>query len=176
VRSFLHWPPVHRRSGSLEHFKLATEVIMFRTLLSGLLVLSLGLLTAAAAQEGKAVTKDLKKVEGSWTVVELEFAGQKLPAENLKELDIKLVVMKDGKYAQKIKGEVKEEGTLKLDPSKKPATVDLNITSGDDKGKLQLGIYELKGDTWRLSLARPGDENRPTAFDAGVMTLKRDKK
>jgi uncharacterized protein (TIGR03067 family) len=154
---------------------------MYRSLLAVLAVVSLGFVTAASGQEGDKASKDLKKLQGSWTVVSMEIKGQKLPEDKLKEADIKLVV-KDGKYAQQVQGEIMEEGTFKLDPSKKPAAIDLSIDSGNDKGKMQRGIYEIKGDTWRISFAKAGSKDRPTSFasneddDTAVMTLKRDKK
>jgi uncharacterized protein (TIGR03067 family) len=154
---------------------------MHRPLLATLTIVSLGFLTAASGQEGDKPGKGLKKLQGSWTVVAMEIKGQKLPEDKLKEADIKLVV-KNGKYAQHVQGEITEEGTLKVDPSKKPATIDLSIESGKDKGKMQPGIYEIKGDTWRICLAQPGGKDRPTSFtsneddESAILTLKRDKK
>jgi uncharacterized protein (TIGR03067 family) len=153
---------------------------MYRTRVAALAVLCLSLVTAAAAQEGDKAAKDLKKLQGSWTVVAMEIKGQKFPEDQLKEADIKLVV-RDGKYVQQMMGEIMEEGTFKLDPSKKPATIDWSIETGKDKGKKQYGIYEIKGDTWRISVAQPGSKDRPASFtsnaddETAIMTLKRDK-
>ena len=59
-------------------------------------------------------------------------------------------------YHQTLGGEVNERGTIKLDASKKPMTIDLIITEGPDAGKTQLGIFEVTGDTVRASLDTPG--------------------
>jgi uncharacterized protein (TIGR03067 family) len=54
---------------------------------------------------------------------------------------------------------------FKSDPSKSPKTVDYVNTAGANKGKTQLGIYELKGDLLRVCMAAPGSE-RPTRFES----------
>jgi uncharacterized protein (TIGR03067 family) len=123
----------------------------------------LGLLWTAPAQEEKGKPKDLDQLKGTWTAVSLERGREKLPDDTLKELNMQLVFAGD-KYMERIQGKVNEEGTIKVDASKKPATIDLDIRTGRDKGKLQLGIFEVKGDTLRLCLAEPGGKERPTAF------------
>ena len=79
-------------------------------------------------------------------------------------------------------GEMEEEGTIKIDAAKKPATLDFEITAGNDKGKNQVGIYKIDGDTMTICLAQPGVDKRPTDFtsteDNGhiLVTIKRKKK
>jgi uncharacterized protein (TIGR03067 family) len=146
-------------------------------MLAALTIVCLGLGTSAAAVQGGDAAKVLKEMEGSWTVVSMEFQGKKIPDEKVKELNLQMV-FKGDKYSQHTGGKLDEEGTLKLDPSKKPPTIDLSIETGKDKGKTQLGVYELKGDTLRVSLARPGSTDRPKSLagDDGLITFKRDKK
>ena len=43
-----------------------------------------------------------------------------------------------------------------IDPTKKPKTIDYAMTEGFTKGKTQLGIYELDGDTFRSCFAPAG--------------------
>jgi uncharacterized protein (TIGR03067 family) len=136
---------------------------MKRAVLPIVTAVCLGLLGAAVAQEEKGKPKGLDQLKGTWTAVSLERGGEKLPEDMLKELNMQLLFAGD-KYTERIKGEVNEEGTIKIDTSKKPATIDLNIRTGDDKGKLQLGIFEVKGDTLRLCLAVPDGKERPTTF------------
>src|SRR5258706_16101052 len=57
------------------------------------------------------------------------------------------------------------EGTIELDASASPKTVNLNFTAGPEKGNRSLGIYQLDADNWRLCLTLRGDL-RPTAFAA----------
>ena len=63
-------------------------------------------------------------------------------------------------------GDSTEEGTIKLDTEKKPATLDFDITAGNDKGKQQIGIYKVEKDGITICLARPGEKDRPTEFSA----------
>ena len=42
---------------------------------------------------------------------------------------------------------------LKIDAGKKPATINLEISSGGSNGKKQLGIYELEGGMWKLCVS-----------------------
>src|SRR5690349_449847 len=59
------------------------------------------------------------------------------------------------KYQQAIDGKVTERGTLKMDASKQPMTIDLAITEGDDSGKAQIGIVEVTDGTLRMCLDTP---------------------
>ena len=85
------------------------------------------------------------------------------------------------KYTFEFNG-LTEEGTIKVEPGKKPATIDLAITEGDDKGKSQVGIYKVDGDTITVCLAAPGAKDRPTEFKSTeenghiLATIKRAKK
>jgi uncharacterized protein (TIGR03067 family) len=54
---------------------------------------------------------------------------------------------------------------FKSDPSKSPKTIDYVNTAGANKGKTQLGIYELEGDLLRVCMAAPGSE-RPSRFES----------
>src|SRR5262245_57159820 len=101
-----------------------------------------------AAEDAK---KDLDKIQGTWHVVSVENDGAKRPDEVAK--DMKMVIKGD-KYTFTA-GDMTESGTIKLDPSKKPATIDISITEGDDKGKTQLGIYQIEGDTFKICVDRP---------------------
>ena len=48
-----------------------------------------------------------------------------------------------------------------LDPSRKPKTIDYQMIDGPTKGKKQLGIYEVTGDTARFCFGLPGAERPP---------------
>jgi len=121
------------------------------------------LLNARAQEEKKATPKGLDALKGTWTAQSLESGGQTMPGDLLKKINMQLIFDGD-KYTEKTEGKVSEEGTIKIDTSKTPATIDLNIRTGKDKGKLQLAIFEVKGDTLKMCLAEPGADRRPTAF------------
>ena len=55
---------------------------------------------------------------------------------------------------------------ITIDPSKKPKTIDYDMSEGFSKGKKQLGIYELSGDTFKACFNSPGAE-RPKELKSG---------
>jgi uncharacterized protein (TIGR03067 family) len=118
-----------------------------------LLIVAAGLLIAADAKD------DLKKMDGTWTMVSGEENGEKLPEKNVKTA--KLVIKGDMHTVQI--GDVTIKGTHKLDPSKKPAAIDAMDTEGPFKGKTTLGIYEIADDTFKVCFAGPG-KDRPKEF------------
>ena len=99
----------------------------------------------ATADDPKAKTPE-SALEGAWTLTSLEDNGDKVSEEVLTSASM---VMKGNKYTFKMLDDKMqlqtEEGTLKVDAAKKPATIDLDISSGESKGKKQLGIYQLDG-------------------------------
>ncbi|MCY2946500.1 MAG: TIGR03067 domain-containing protein [Planctomycetota bacterium] len=118
----------------------------------GLLVGGMGL-----TQE---TTKKADSPDGSWKLTKGEADGKALTAEQLKGGKL---VIKDDKYKLTM-GEMEViEGTEKLDPSKDPKTIDIVNSNGPDKGKTFLGIYNLKGDRFRVVFSQPG-KPRPTKF------------
>jgi uncharacterized protein (TIGR03067 family) len=119
-------------------------------------VLSLGGLAAQGA-----VPKELAPLQGSWVLKSV--GGEELAAGGVNG-DITIT---GNKYVVTINGVVDEEGTLQVDASKKPMTIDLLIAKGprDTSGKRQLGIAEVTPGMMRFHLAVPGATSRPTNFD-----------
>jgi uncharacterized protein (TIGR03067 family) len=135
------------------------------------------LLTAATLCADDKEKKDPDALQGTWKVESFTQDGNEAPAEFAKAVSF---TFKDKKYTITMKGKEMESGTFKLDPEKK--TIDLDITSGNDKGKKQVGIYKLEKDNFTICLAHPGATDRPTKMEStkdgetimGVM--KREKK
>jgi uncharacterized protein (TIGR03067 family) len=124
-----------------------------------------GLLIAAESPKGDA-QKDLDRMQGSWVATSGEAKGNALPDEQVKQTKF---VLKGDKYSYTIGDAYQEEGTLKIDPTKKPKTIDVTIVEGDDKGEVQLGIYEMDKDTLKLCFAPPGkDKARPKDFSTNA--------
>ncbi len=114
---------------------------------------------AGAAEKAK---KDADPLEGTWKATAINDHGQKAPdVEKLKMT----VTFAKGKYTLKIGDKVAEEGTYKIDSGKDPKQLDTTATSGPTKGKLDPGIYSLKGDTLKTAFAGPEGKERPTSFD-----------
>jgi uncharacterized protein (TIGR03067 family) len=129
----------------------------------------------------EAIKKELSLLEGGWRVVSVEVNGTNIPAALIKD---HLLVIKGESFASSRPREdgkelQKQEGTLHIDPSQSPKTLDavLKSESGVGKAVTQRSIYKLDGDNLTLCSAKSG-EPRPTSFDSrgkGVtlMTLKR---
>jgi len=107
----------------------------------------------------KPVDKAFAPLQGTWTIT--TFNGQSTDGMG----GTSALVIKDDKY-QVTSGTVDERGSLKLDATKKPMTIDLIIEEGNDAGKLQLGIIEVTGDTMKVKLNLAGATPRPTSFEA----------
>lgn len=126
------------------------------------LVVSAALVGADAS--GDKAKKDQEAFQGTWVVVTAERDGKQAPASDLKHM--KLVIDGDHFTFHGPNGE--EAGTFKLDPTTSPKAIDVMPTSGPDKGKIVLGIYELDGtERHRACFASPG-KDRPKAFSAGA--------
>lgn len=93
-------------------------------------------------------------------------------------------VTRDGKAVDALKGAVREHtggkytltpaagskaaptsGTYKLDLSKTPATIDMEVKGGTYDGKTLHGIAKLDGDTLTVAFAEPG-KDRPAKFES----------
>ncbi len=116
-------------------------------------------------------------MEGTWKVESAEAGGKPVESEELKAIIVKIT---GERYELTSKDKV-DAGTLKLDETKKPKTMDATDTEGDDSGKVVKAIYELTGDTLKVCYALDGGE-RPTEFATKegssvlMLTYKREKK
>jgi uncharacterized protein (TIGR03067 family) len=122
-----------------------------------LLIAIVGLVIGADNKED-AAKKDLQRLEGDWVMVSGEQEGEKLPEQMIKESRL---TMKGNTHTVKF-GEETMKGTHKLDPTKKPKTIDAQH-EGSSKDQTMLGIYELKGDEFKVCFSAPG-KDRPTEF------------
>jgi uncharacterized protein (TIGR03067 family) len=132
------------------------------------------LLLFQAAQTTPPPSAEAKKVfdqlQGSWLAVSLN--GQDLPTG----VEMNLTFTGE-KYENWVNGSIDERGTVKIDPSTKPASIDFVITEGTDAGQTQLGLVEVTADSLILSFARPGSPTRPkTPADAELYAVLRKKK
>jgi uncharacterized protein (TIGR03067 family) len=100
---------------------------------------------------------DLKAMEGTWTVEAVEAGGQPVDSDDIKAIVVKIT---GDHYEAKLK-DGSEAGTLKLDETQKPKTMDATKTEGFEAGKMIKAVYEISGDTMRVCYNFEG-EDRPT--------------
>jgi uncharacterized protein (TIGR03067 family) len=132
------------------------------------------------AREDQAA-KDLKQFQGAWLLESAEINGMKIDAETLKNAGHEItLIVKGDKIALKLKrGDM--EGTLKLDPTRKPKAYDSKATDPEGQTHEAVGIYKLEDDRLTVCYVAAG-KGRPTEFrsDAGseavVQVFKRAKK
>ena len=140
---------------------------------------AVGSLAADGEAKEEAVAKDLQAFKGTWRLSFKEEDGKKFSVEEIK--DVIATANGKGRVSVRRGDKVIGGGTIKLDPTKKPRAIDITFTEGEGKGKTALGIYEIESDTFRVCIARPGDE-RPAEFSAEagsgrtLVVYKREKK
>ena len=117
-------------------------------------------LTAAWAADDAAAKKDMDQLQGEWTMVSGSADGNAMP-DAMRATARR--VCKGDETTVTIGAQLLFKAKFTLDPSKKPKTIDYQMTEGFTKGKTQLGIYELDGDTVKFCFGSPGAE-RPTDF------------
>jgi uncharacterized protein (TIGR03067 family) len=116
---------------------------------------------AATALCGQDVTKEMERLNGVWLATSAESGGTKLPADDIKDMRL---TISDGTYTIRVKDD-EQKGTFKIDPSKRPMTIDIVIETGVNKGKTQLAIYELQLGVLKLCSGEGDKKERPTSFD-----------
>jgi uncharacterized protein (TIGR03067 family) len=102
---------------------------------------------------------DLDKLQGTWNIAALEVDGQTITPPG----DARIVI-EGSRFASLGMGAV-YEGTMELDASAKPARIDMKFEKGPEAGNTNLGIYQFKGDSWKLCVATRGAV-RPAKFES----------
>ena len=132
-----------------------------RTIRIALLIsLAAAAISSAWAEENEAVKKDLAQLHGEWSMVSGSADGQPMPDLLLKQMKR---VCKGDEATITMGGQIYIKAKITIDPSKKPKTIDYQMTDGFTKGKKQLGIYEVEGESFKSCFGKPGAE-RPTDF------------
>jgi uncharacterized protein (TIGR03067 family) len=131
-----------------------------------LLILSWGLLNAAAASAKDGRTKDdLDKLRGTWLTVYLVNDGKTVMDEKTppKRGPATKLVYEGYTWMVKVGDKTVAKGTFKIDAAKSPKEIDILDESGKKNEKTKLGIYEIRGDTYKFCLA-PAGKARPKEF------------
>ena len=126
------------------------------------LLFAIGFLVAADEPKSDANKKDLERLQGDWAAVSIISDGHKVPDDDVQSL---FRTTKDDQYTVFLFRKVIGKGTIKIDATKKPKTVDFLPASAAAKNQPMLGIYDFDGDAWKVCYALSGRE-RPKEFAA----------
>src|SRR5262249_13861526 len=175
--------------------KIATIALLLVTLLGGGAAFLTYRTWAAEQEEGKKepgvkpadkpVAKrktDREKMQGVWHITASESEGKKATKDELVEMGFQKLVIEGDEFTE-IDGDFGPTWQIKIDPTKKPKTIDWITTqriveNGVESRKDVLtgvGIYEIEGDTLKIArLEAEGDlprviqqernSERPTSF------------
>jgi len=133
---------------------------MKRIQITFLIALSAVTLSSAWASDDQAVENDMTQLQGEWSMVSGSADGQAMPEQMLKQMKR---VCKGDETTTTMGGRMFMKAKISIDPTKKPKTIDYEMTDGSSKGQKQLGIYEVEGDSFKSCFGKPGAE-RPTDF------------
>ena len=123
------------------------------------LILGTGLVLAFA----QPAADTQKQLQGTWTATKGERDGT--AAHDV--VGHQLSLTGNRFQIQSEDGKPLYVGTVRVDPSAKPAAIDFEHTEGSLKGKAWQGIYALDGDTLTVCDNAPNlDKGRPAAFEA----------
>jgi uncharacterized protein (TIGR03067 family) len=114
------------------------------------------------AAEKPDAKEDLSALQGEWSMVSGLADGQPMPDPMRKQMKR---ICKGDETTTMMGDRVYFKAKFTLDPSKTPKTIDYEMTEGFTKGKKQLGIYEVNGDTFKSCFAAAGAE-RPKDFSS----------
>ncbi len=129
-------------------------------------ILLVGLLIGAGGvAAGGETNKELQQLLGIWELETMSFNGElaKKPT-----IPVRLVILDNGEFVQKIGAKLLFGGALNLDAKAAPKRMDLLVslhTNVAEANTSTLCLYQLDGDT--LTLARGGpNKDRPTAIES----------
>ncbi len=103
-------------------------------------LVALTLLLAAEGPTDAAVAEGLKPFQGTWTPVSMEQDGRYLSPERLAKVRLTI----DGENFTFRTAQDSHSGLYKIDPTKDPKQLNIEVASGDEKGKVYLVIYQFE--------------------------------
>src|SRR6266446_7827779 len=90
-------------------------------------LIGLATVSSACAEENEAVKKDLALLQGEWSMVSGSADGQPMPEEMRKQMKR---VCKGDETTTTMGGQMFIKAKITIDPSKKPKTIDYQMTDG----------------------------------------------
>ena len=123
-----------------------------------LIAVAVAAIPLAWAEDNQAVKKEMAQLQGEWRMVSGTADGFSIPSEMIPNSKR---VCKGDELTATVGGQLVMKARIAIDPSGKPKTIDYDVIDGPTKGKKQLGIYELEGDTVKFCFGSPGAERPP---------------
>jgi len=123
-----------------------------------LIVLAVVAAATALTEDSEAIKKDVAQLQGEWSMVSGSADGSAMP-DAMRTTARR--VCKDDETTVTVGGQLFMKAKFTIEPSRKPKTIDYQMIDGPTKGKKQLGIYEIEGDTVRFCFGSPGSERPP---------------
>jgi uncharacterized protein (TIGR03067 family) len=117
---------------------------------------------AATLPAQTPVTTDSARLQGTWAMASGSADGAPLPDPYLAQMRR---VLTGNDLIVTMAGSLYFRATVVLNPSTSPKSIDYHMTAGTTAGAVQLGIYEIRGDTVRFCFASP-NAARPTDFSS----------
>ena len=127
-----------------------------------LLFLLVTFIVAADEPKGNSAKKDMDKLQGYWRVSNVAQVGTLGPDKDVRNLRL---VFTEKILSFEWVGKATYDAKYRLDPTKKPKTIDITFITGPDEGKTFRGIYELEGKTLKLCYSR-SESKRPTKLSS----------
>lgn len=127
------------------------------------------LVFVAAGEPRETGKQDQRKLQGTWKARSIEFHGRQELGDAVKSIQMAIAGNK-----MSVRGTAPDldrygQVTFKLDPSAAPPAIDITIATGEEKGTIMKGIYEVDKDNWRLCVNLLGN-GRPTEFKSAADT------
>lgn len=117
------------------------------------------LLIAQTNSSAEKSLRELKKLQGEWTLIRSVRDGQEVPRDRLKNLARHTI-----EGDRWIPGrDPNDFTTISFNPESKPKSVDMK----DRAGNVMVGIYEIQGDTLTICIARRGTP-RPKILESAA--------
>ena len=132
----------------------------------------------AFPQDAEPIRKDKAALQATWKVTESVSKGEKVPAEDIKDLAL---IFKGDAILIREGGKTFENFAFTIDPTKKIKEIDLTLKVGPQKGRVDRGIYQIDGDILRICIQSNKDAPRPSEFrsplgsDLWLVVLQRSK-
>lgn len=127
-----------------------------------------GLVLAGIAGVLLADDKDLKDLQGKYTVTAAEKGGK---VAEKPDIDGLTVTIKGDEMILAVKGEEKK-AKIKVDASKTPHTIDISPTDGPEKGKTFPGVYKIEKGEVTLVFNEKGDRPKDVKAEGDATLVK----